>query len=102
MADEEDNTNGTVNTMEDKTEEVFLNGEKNVSVDACNEEDEECEEEENELDLDIDLDLECNSDSNQIIPRRSSLMNKDGKKRTNTRKKTVSFSSMPTERKIAT
>ena len=36
-----------------------------------------------------------------MLPRKSSFMNKDGSRRHN-RKKTVSFSSMPTERKIAT
>lgn len=36
-----------------------------------------------------------------MLPRKSSFMNKDGTRRHN-RKKTVSFSSMPTERKIAT
>ncbi|CAL1548204.1 unnamed protein product [Lymnaea stagnalis] len=96
MADEEENTNGIVNTMEDKTEDVFLNGDNNVCLNACEEEDEEeDDDEENGV---------CNSDINlpdQVIPRRSSLMNKDGKKRSN-RKKTVSFSSMPTEKKIAT
>ena len=37
-----------------------------------------------------------------LLPRKSSFMSKDGSRRHGNRKKTVSFSSMPTERKIAT
>ena len=37
-----------------------------------------------------------------MLPRKSSFMSKDGSRRHGNRKKTVSFSSMPTERKIAT
>ncbi|BFZ05127.1 hypothetical protein BsWGS_08166 [Bradybaena similaris] len=94
MADDVENSNGIVNTMEDKAEDVFLNGDNNV-----------CEEEENEEDDDDEDEYGvCNSDTNlpdQVLPRRSSLMNKDGSRRP-IRKKTVSFSSMPTEKKIAT
>lgn len=93
MADEEENSNGFVNTMEEKPEDVFLNGDNNV----CDEENEEEDDDEDEYGV-------CNSDTNlsgQVLPRRSSLMNKDGSRRP-IRKKTVSFSSMPTEKKIAT
>lgn len=94
MADENDNTTGIVHAVEDKTEDVFLNGDKNVCVDVCDKEDDD-EDEDNAV---------FSSDTNlpdQVLPRRSSLMNKDGSRRP-MRKKTVSFSSMPTEKKIAT
>lgn len=59
---------------------------------------------------DKDSKSECANDSenmdfiptDKILPRKSSFMSKDGARRNHSRKKTVSFSSMPTERKIAT
>ncbi|KAK6191256.1 hypothetical protein SNE40_002991 [Patella caerulea] len=52
-----------------------------------------------------DIDVESTNEltvPKPLLPRRSSLMNKDGHSKRTPRKKTVSFSSMPTERKIAT
>ncbi|NP_001191617.1 phospholipase C [Aplysia californica] len=101
MADEEENTNGIESAMDDKTEDVFLNGDNTVRDDNVCEDDEEEDEEDERVENGT-----CNLDtysSDQVLPRRSSLMNrdKDGNRRPN-RKKTVSFSSMPTEKKIAT
>ena len=45
------------------------------------------------------LSLECTSKPPQMIPRRSSLV-KDTSRRSKDRKKTVSFSSMPNEKKV--
>ena len=88
MADEEMKTSEeNPNIEENQTCEVFVNGNN-----------------------DNELKPECSNDSeatdflptDKTLPRKSSFMSKDGSRRTHSRKKTVSFSSMPTERKIAT
>ena len=86
MADDVQESSEPVEITTEKTEDVFVNGDANEKL-------EECEEEPNTVG---ELDL-----PETVLPRRSSLMNKDGGRRPH-RKKTVSFSSMPTERKIAT
>ncbi|KAL4224626.1 Inactive phospholipase C-like protein 2 [Mactra antiquata] len=88
MADEETKT-----SPEDKnnsvlqTEDVFINGNSDSESKTESVTDQES------LDT-VPLD--------KTLPRKSSFMNKDGSRRNVNRKKTVSFSSMPTERKIAT
>ncbi|KAL5007407.1 hypothetical protein ScPMuIL_016213 [Solemya velum] len=67
-----------------KPDDVFVNGDS----------DEQPPEDEPQVSADTLL-------PGQILPRKSSFMNKDGSRNTQ-RKKTVSFSSMPAERKIAT
>lgn len=88
MADEEMQTVSENPNLEDsKSGDVFVNGNSEK-----------------------ELKSECPNDSEnmeyipteKILPRKSSFMNKDGSRRNHSRKKTVSFSSMPTERKIAT
>jgi hypothetical protein len=69
-----------------KPEDVFVNGDADTSVAEDNSQDA----------MDVTL-------PDQVLPRKSSFMNKDGsRKPQGSRKKTVSFSSMPAERKIAT
>lgn len=67
-----------------KPDDVFINGDS----------DEQVPEDEPQVPADTLL-------PEQVLPRKSSFMNKDGSRNTQ-RKKTVSFSSMPAERKIAT
>ncbi|XP_055957983.1 inactive phospholipase C-like protein 2 isoform X2 [Patella vulgata] len=72
-------------TENEKPEDVFVNGDSGAKPE--------------------DLDIESTNEltvPKPSLPRRSSLMNKDGHSKRTPRKKTVSFSSMPTERKIAT
>ena len=69
------------------SEEVFVNGESEVMGDR-----KETEEE------DVQTSQDDTVSNEPMLPRKSSFMCKDGRPR----KKTVSFSSMPTERKIAT
>ncbi|ESO87011.1 hypothetical protein LOTGIDRAFT_128120 [Lottia gigantea] len=85
MADDvKDSADSTENVVE-KTEDVFVNGDSDTKPEVSN------NGTTNELTV-----------PKQPLPRRSSLMNKDGHSKRTPRKKTVSFSSMPTERKIAT
>ncbi|GFR75162.1 phospholipase C [Elysia marginata] len=101
MADEDETSDEIVNIANVKMEEVILNGDKNVSVIVRDGEEEDLLEYEDEDEYGV---FRSSSDTNlphQGIPRRSSMMNKDRSRRP-ARKKTVSFSSMPTEKKIAT
>lgn len=88
MADEETKTYAKDTNLSDlQGGDVFINGDS---------EDESKNESANDQESLDTLSFE------KPIPRKSSFMNKDGTRRTHNRKKTVSFSSMPTERKIAT
>ncbi|XP_060582672.1 inactive phospholipase C-like protein 2 [Ruditapes philippinarum] len=88
MADEETKTFAQDTNLSDlQGGDVFING------DSDDESKNESANDQESLDT-----LSCE----KPIPRKSSFMNKDGTRRTHNRKKTVSFSSMPTERKIAT
>lgn len=83
MAEEGENADEVI----EKCSDVFLNGESE-NLDNIGEDEASLENEENSV-------------SEKILPRKSSFMNKNGSRKP-PRKKTVSFSSMPTERKIAT
>lgn len=83
MAEEGENADEVI----EKCSDVFLNGESE-NLDNIGEDEASLENEENSV-------------SDKILPRKSSFMNKSGSRKP-PRKKTVSFSSMPTERKIAT
>ena len=88
MADEEKESAEPREQCTEKQEDVFLNGDENTELD----------DDTSQVNLDPNL-------PDQVLPRRSSLMNRDAASRRSQqpqRKKTVSFSSMPTERKIAT
>ena len=101
MADEDENSDEMVNIANVKMEEVILNGDNDVSVIVRDEEDDGLLEDEDDDEDEYGV---FSSDANlpdQVIPRRSSLMKKDCSRRP-ARKKTVSFSSMPKEKKIAT
>ncbi|KAK3768781.1 hypothetical protein RRG08_061240 [Elysia crispata] len=103
MADEDENSDEIVNIANVKMEEVFLDGENDVPVNVQNGEEGEFLEEDDEDEDEYGV-FRSSSDTNlpdQVIPRRSSMMNKDRSRRP-ARKKTVSFSSMPAEKKIAT
>ena len=103
MADEDENLNGINTTMDEKTEEVFLNGNKPVDVDVSDNENQ------NKSSVSSE-NGKCNSESGgtsdtvEVLPRRSSLMNRrrdtDGSRRDYREKKRVSF--IPTEKKIST
>ncbi|XP_046546164.1 LOW QUALITY PROTEIN: inactive phospholipase C-like protein 2 [Haliotis rubra] len=86
MADDVQESTEPVEIPTEKPEDVFLNGDSNNKLEECEDQNTECDSELPE----------------SVLPRRSSLMNKDAGNRRPQRKKTVSFSSMPTERKIAT
>ena len=87
MADEEQKVGQENENLSDsQVGEVFLNGDSEDGT--------KCE-------SPYDVESMDTLSSEHTMPRKSSFMNKDGSRRTN-RKKTVSFSSMPTERKIAT
>ncbi|XP_060068281.1 inactive phospholipase C-like protein 2 [Ylistrum balloti] len=73
----------------EKSEDVFVNG------------DTESEEGAKVIEYETQTSQEETNVSGQVMPRKSSFMNRDGSRKP-IRKKTVSFSSMPTERKIAT
>ncbi|XP_071181783.1 inactive phospholipase C-like protein 2 [Mytilus edulis] len=77
----------TADDVIEKCSDVFLNGESE-NLDGTGDDSNSLENEENSI-------------SDKIMPRKSSFMNKTGSRKP-PRKKTVSFSSMPTERKIAT
>jgi len=79
--------NETPNLRDSQAEEVFVNGNSEQELKS------ECANDSPDMDF---------IPTEKILPRKSSFMNKDGSRRTHSRKKTVSFSSMPTERKIAT
>ena len=85
MADDEKDPTGESDQQNVVEKDIFVNG------------DADDKHEESEPDPSNSLNI-----PEQVLPRRSSLMNKDGAGRRPQRKKTVSFSSMPTERKIAT
>lgn len=88
MADEETKTfTEDTNNSDLQGGDVFINGNSDSESKNENSNDQE------NLDT-LSLD--------KTIPRKSSFMSKDGSRRNHNRKKTVSFSSMPTERKIAT
>lgn len=88
MADEETKTfTEDINFSDLQAGDVFINGNSD-----CESKSESVNDQENLDTLHLD----------KTLPRKSSFMNKDGSRRNVTRKKTVSFSSMPTERKIAT
>lgn len=88
MADEETKTSSEErNNCVLQSEDVFVNGNSDSESKTESVTDQES------LDT-VPLD--------KTLPRKSSFMNKDGSRRNVNRKKTVSFSSMPTERKIAT
>lgn len=89
MADEDKESAEPRELCTEKQEDVFLNGNENAEAE---------EDDTSQVNLDPNL-------PEQVLPRRSSLMNRDAASRrpqAQQRKKTVSFSSMPTERKIAT
>ena len=71
------------------SEDVFVNGNTDIMEEDGKDSD------------DTQTPTEENYSNEPTMPRKSSFMCKDGS-RTPPRKKTVSFSSMPTERKIAT
>ncbi|GFO50704.1 phosphoinositide phospholipase c [Plakobranchus ocellatus] len=100
MADEDESSDEVVNIATVKMEEVILNGDNSVSVIVHDEEEELIEDDDDEEDEYGVFGTDSNL-PDQVIPRRSSMMNKDRSRRP-ARKKTVSFSSMPTEKKIAT
>lgn len=87
MAEETIGSCENINEVIGKCSDVFLNGESE-NLDGTGEDD-------------VSLENGDNSVSDKIMPRKSSFMNKSGARKL-PRKKTVSFSSMPTERKIAT
>ncbi|KAH3894174.1 hypothetical protein DPMN_018331, partial [Dreissena polymorpha] len=88
MADEEIETlDANPNNTEIPFNDVFANGNNESEIKK------ECSDESDTF--------EC-MQSGIVLPRKSSFMSKDGSRRGHSRKKTVSFSSMPTERKIAT
>ena len=87
MAEETIGSCENINEVIEKCSDVFLNGESE-NLDGTG-------------DDDVSLENGDNSVSDKIMPRKSSFMNKSGARKP-PRKKTVSFSSMPTERKIAT
>jgi hypothetical protein len=70
-------------------EDVFVNGGTDIMDSDVKESD------------DVETPPEENHSNEPVMPRKSSFMCKDGSRKP-PRKKTVSFSSMPTERKIAT
>ncbi|XP_048779849.2 inactive phospholipase C-like protein 1 isoform X2 [Ostrea edulis] len=70
-------------------EDVFVNGGTDIMDSDVKESD------------DVETPTEENHSNEPVMPRKSSFMCKDGSRKP-PRKKTVSFSSMPTERKIAT
>lgn len=76
------------NNVNDKTEEVFANGDSD-SVDGFK-----------PVDYETQTSNEDTCVSGPVLPRKPSIINRDGTRKG--RKKTVSFSSMPKERKIAT
>ena len=87
MAEETIGSCENINEVIGKCSDVFLNGESE-NLDGTG-------------DDDVSLENGDNSVSDKIMPRKSSLMNKSRARRL-PMKKTVSFNSMPTERKIAT
>lgn len=88
MADEEMQTvDENPNLGDSQAGEVFVNGSSEKELKS------ECTNGSGNMDF---------IPTEKILPRKSSFMSKDGTRRNHSRKKTVSFSSMPTERKIAT
>ncbi|KAJ8299404.1 hypothetical protein KUTeg_023464 [Tegillarca granosa] len=92
MAEEEKTVSADISSGNclQKTDDVFVNGESD-DMDDNKDTDEDAQESLDNMAL-----------PEQIMPRKSSFMCKDGSRKPGQRKKTVSFSSMPTERKIAT
>lgn len=89
MADENMTSAVSVERSSKTSEDVFVNGNTDIMEDDVK-----------ELD-DAQTPTEDNYSNEPTMPRKSSFMCKDGSRKP-PRKKTVSFSSMPTERKIAT
>ena len=108
MADEEDSSARIDRAMEEISEDVFVNGDN--SVDLCDNIGVQKENGEDQVE-----NGKCNSENNSLdinkkLPRKPSIVkrnrdpiNNEGNDRVLQRKKTVSFSSMPSEKKsIAT